>query len=357
MAGEELTQNAVLDSIPSFTGGEAAPAPDTQQAVPADAGDGASQHSEAEDTPKTALEAAERVMERAKEASLASATPQTGTAQETAKPSPDELKAGDAKLPFANHPRWKEATSEIRILKVAKEKNEGAIKELEPKAQTFDQLSGWLRENSLGKDDLTSLLTIGAAVRNDPQAAYDMLRPIMEELELKVGVRLPQDLENAVAQGQMTQEAAQAIARSRGEATLYKGKYETSQQRQNQEREERAANEAKQQAESLVQGIVSHVDSWATRDPDAARKRPFVEEAIELELRKRDAEGTAPQNVEQAIQIVDGIVKAVNDRFRSFMPRPKPVGGILPNGANLTPSAPVPKSSLEAAQLALRQGG
>jgi len=171
-------------------------------------------------------------------------------------------------------------------------------------------------------------------------------------------VRLPQDLQNAVAAGQIAPEAAQAIARSRGEATLYKGRAETLEQRRQQDQQQRQAEEAQRQADTLVQGIVAHVDSWAKRDPDAARKRPFVEEAIELELRKRDADGKAPSTVEEAMQIVDGIVKAVNDRFLRLIPARRPVtSGILPTGSQAPSSAPVPKSSLEAAQLALQRGG
>lgn len=358
----ELSQesNEVLDRIPAFTG-ESTPAPDTSTPQQETGQDGGEQAQSSEPgTPKTALEAAERVMERAREASLASAQqPQPGAPQEPLKAQADELKAGDAKLPFAQHPRWKEATSEIRILRVAKEKNEAAIKDLEPKAGTFDQLSGWLRENNLGQQDLTNLFAIGSAVRNDPIKAHELLKPIMEELESMIGERLPQDLQNAVAQGSMTEEAARAIARARGEATIYKGRSESLEQRRQQETAEREAQEQQRHADTLVQSIVAHTEAWAARDPDAARKRPFVEEAVELELRKRDAAGNAPRSAEEATQIVDAVVKAVNDRFRAMTPQRRPVtSGILPNGA--TPpsqSAPIPKSSLEAAQLALSRGG
>lgn len=358
----ELSQESteVLDRIPSFSEGESAPPSTAPQ--PSESAPQGGESSSEPGTPKTALEAAERVMERAREASLTSAQqPQPGAPQDAlkAQQQAESLKPDDAKLPFKDHPRWKEVTSEVRILRVAKEKNETAIKEMEPKAQTFDQLSGWLREQNLGRDDLSQLLSIGAAVRNDPMKAYELLRPIMEDLESMVGVRLPPDLQRAVEQGSMTSEAAQAIARSRGEATLYKGRAETLEARREQERAAREQQELERHIDSLAQAADTHVKSWAARDPDAAYKRPFVEELVELEFRKRDAEGNPPKTAEEATQVVDMVIQAVNERFRRTIPRPRPAtSGILPGGAHsVTETAPVPKSSLEAAQLALSRGG
>ena len=342
----------ILDSIPTLADGAPAPAPDTGTGSDPAAGEGAQS---GEGQPKTALEAAERVMGQVKDAPPASAKPQDGKPPADGK-APDAKTAADAQLPFKDHPRWKEVTSENRILRVAKEKNETAIKELEPKAQTYDELSGWLKENQLGKDDFAQLLAIGSAVRNDPIEAYKLLQPIMEQLETLVGERLPQDLQQAVANGQITEDAAKQIAKSRGEASVYKGRAETLQRRDAETREQRDREQQERHAETIVQGVVAHVDSWAKRDPDAERKRPFVEEGIENELRRRDMNGTPPRNSEEAAEIVRAVVKSVDDRFRSLMPTPKPKVGILPQtGAPQTGTA-MPKSSLEAAQLALSQG-
>lgn len=310
-----------------------------------------------EAAPKTALEAAKAVM--AKEGKDASEKPQEGEPDAKAKPEGEGKDDPDAKLPFANHQRWKETTSELRILRVAKEKNEEAIKALTPKAQTYDELSNWLQQSNLAKDDFANLLTIGAAVRNEPFKAYELLKPIMDQLEGIVGTKLPADIQAKVDQGLVDPETARDLARARGEAAVHKSARDTIEQRVAREREEAERSQHQDHAETIVQGIVSHVNSWASRDPDAARIRPFVEEAIELELRKRDAQGAQPRDVQEATAIVDAVVKATKDRMRSFIPPPQPrSGSILPvGGAYANAAAPVPQSSLDAANAALRAMG
>jgi hypothetical protein len=51
------------------------------------------------------------------------------------------------------------------------------------------------------------------------------------------------------------------------------------------------------------------------------------------------------------------VVKSVDDRFLSFAPAPRPKVGVLPAGGTPQSAVPVPKSSLEAAQLALNNPG
>lgn len=347
--------NEVLDTIPSFTDGNPAPGSDTSQpaapAAPATPpADGSGTQPGDPGAPKTALEAAERVMgDRAKEASPASAKPQ-GDKQ----PRPGE-KAGDATLPFAQHPRWKEVTSENRILRVAKEKNEEAINALTPKGETYDQLTTFLRDSSISGEDFTALLEIGAAVKNDPFKAYEMLLPVMQRLETMVGERLPQDLQNAVTQGQMTEEAAKQIAKARAKAEVSDAQREAVVRRSQETEAQRQAREAEQFADTMAGYAHSHVEMWAKRDPDAALKRPYVEQAVELELRRLDAAGKPPKSQEEMTRLVQAQIDAVNKQFAGIVPARRPTNGdLLPDGGHATqPGNAVPKSSLEAATMAL----
>lgn len=355
----DISEKLDFSQAPAVTGGDANDSSNAVADAPADKGTDAAPDKGGEKqgddaSPKTALEAAKAVM--AKEAKDASDKPQDGTQDAKAKPEGDAPADPDAKLPFSNHARWKQVTSENRILTVAKEKNEAAIKALEPKAQTYDELSNWLSQQNLGKDEFANILSIGAAVRNDPFVAYEKLKPIMEQLEAIVGQRLPADLQAKVDSGVVDEQTARDLARARSEAAMHKSARESMEERGARERESREAAELQGHAETIVQGIVTHVNSWASRDPDAAKIRPFVEEAIELELRKRDATSTAPRDVQEATAIVDAVVKAVKGRFRSVMPTPQARdGSILPVGwASTTGASPVPQSSLEAARAALR---
>lgn len=346
----------VLDTIPSFTQGEqppAVPSGDAQPHVETSPAPGAEGVQPGEPgPPKTALEAAERVMATEAKGVSPPSKPQDGKPQE-AKPPLDPKAAEDARLPFANHPRWKEVTSENRILRVAKEKNETAIKELEPKAQTYDDLTGFVRDSGLSKDDFAAMLSIGAAIRNDPFQAYEMLKPIMARIESMVGERLPQDLQTAVDNQSMTPEAASAIARSRAEATVYKGQAAAANQRFQETENQRQQREADEHAQGVVQDIGACIDTWASRDPDADKKRPFVEEAIELELRRIEGRGETIRSADDVQKLINTAVDQVNKRMRSFAPAPQARSGPLPSGGTPPNAAPTPKTSLEAAQLGL----
>lgn len=331
-----------LETTAPDTSTTAAPAPDKATEQPK-GGESAA--------PKTALEAAKRVM--AKEEKAASdAKPQDGKPPES---KPDEAKVevedDDAKLPFKDDPRWKKMSSENRILKVAREKDAAAIKELEPKAKVHDELHGWLTERNIGRDDFSTGLSIIDAVRNDPTKAYELLKPVMTHLETLVGARLPADLAAQVEAGSVTQEIAQELARTRGKAAITEGRLQTTEDRAQRDAEARRAGEFEQQTQTVVTALNTCESAWMKSDPDAAKLLPIVQNNV-MVLGDRNP----PRNAEDARALFDAALKAAKDQARAFGYRaPAPKDGILPaGGASTTTASPVPKSSLDAAMAALR---
>lgn len=300
--------------------------------------------------PKTPLEAAQRVM--AKEAKAAPATQQT----EAPKPAADAAKpeAGaaaeedDSKLPFRDDPRWKKMSSEHRMLKVAKEKNEEAIKALEPKAKTLEDLTGYLRDNNLARDDFQQGLTIMSAIRNDPVEAYKLLRPVMERLELAVGARLPEDLETRVASGALDAETAGELARARSTEAIARSRAESLEQRSTRDAEARQQNESEGQMRSVVDSLNSWDTEWVKRDPDAKKLRPFVADLLLVKGQEKP-----PRNAQEARELAESCVAEARNRLSGFMPTLKPKDGVLPIGGAHVETAVVPKSSLDAARAAL----
>ena len=227
----EGTQEVVEKSADTTTpGGEAAPGASKADAA---ASGGAAPEKGGEKTqgedaaPKTPLEAAQRVM--AKEAKDVSAKPQDGEqsptkATEDAKPKEGEAAKGasedDVPPAVKSSPAYKKLSSENRILQVAKEKNEQAIKDLEPKAKVYEDLSTFIKQGNLSSEDFQSGLTIMRALKMDPPTAYKMLVPVMKELEAAVGVTLPQDLEVEVEAGTISRERAQELSRARADAAI-----------------------------------------------------------------------------------------------------------------------------------------
>ena len=349
----EVTQNTEIKPGEAQPDSSAPAAPEGSTATPEGGkpAGGEDDKGKIAEPPKTALEAAQRVM--AKEGKQPSdEKPQPDTAKPATEAKPDEKKGAaeedDSNLPFKEHPRWKKMSSEHRMLKVAKEKNEDAIKALEPKAKTFDELTVYLRENNLARDDFQQGLTIMAAIRNDPAKAFELLRPVMERLELTVGERLPEDLKAKVEAGTIDADTAKELARTRGAAAIAKGRAETLEQRQARETEERQRAADDGQLQSVVDTLNSWDVEWMKRDPDAAKLRPFVQDLLIV-----DGSLKPPRNAEEARQLAEACVAKARQRLTGFIPAPKPKEGVLPTGGAHVETSVVPKSSLEAAHAAL----
>lgn len=334
----------VTQAAPEIKPDATAPAPDTSTPAPTPEGEG-------EPTPpKTALEAAQRVMD--KEAKAAPA-PQP---KDPAEPAPDqpkpEAKAAadedESKLPFREHPRWKQMSSEHRMLKVAKEKNEEAIKALEPKARTLDELTGYLRDNNLAREDFQSGLTIMTAIRNDPEAAYKLLKPVMDKLELSVGITLPDDLKARVDAGTVDADTARELARTRTSEATARARAEQQEQRRAQDAEARERDDGERAMQSVADSLNSWEVEWGKRDPDAPKLRQTVADLLLLRGGEKP-----PRNAEEARELAESCLTEARKRFSAFIPQPRAKEGVLPVGAATVATTQVPKSSLDAARAAL----
>lgn len=315
--------------------------------------DGEKTTGESAEPPKTALEAAQRVMAKeGKQPSDAKPQQQSESQQKPAADAKGEKKPeaddDDSQLPFREHPRWKKMSSEHRMLKVAREKNEEAIKTLEPKAKTHDELLSFISANNLQKDDFQTGLQVMAALRNDPAKAYEMLKPVMEQLESKVGVTLPDDLKAKVEAGTVDANTAADLARARATAALAQERTRSLEERTAADEQARQEREEKDQTQSIITSLNEWEANWLKRDPDAAKLVSFVREAFIVE-------GTAhpPRNPEEAKKLAEACVAKVRERLQSVMPTPRAKDGNLPAGGNHVEATPVPKTALEAAQAAL----
>lgn len=350
----EVTQNTeTIDPAATATGEQAndtstvdKAAPGGEQAPP-EGGEKVGEHAE----PKTALEAAKRVMAKGSKQD-SDTKPQAETQPTTKTDEKASKEVDDDKLPFKDHPRWREMSSENRILKVAKEKNEEAIKSLEPKARTLDDLSTFLSNNSLGKEDFASALSIMQAIRNDPSKALELLQPIVGELEGLVGVRLSPDLQAKVDSGELNAQHALEISRARGGERLARSRAESIEQRQQREADDRRRGDEEAQLNVVVDTINAAEAEWAKRDPDAAKLRPLLEDRL-LAVGGMNP----PRNSEEARKLFEDCLVHVRKQASGFVPAPREKTGVLPVGGATVSAAPIPKSSLDAAKAALASAG
>jgi hypothetical protein len=240
--------------------------------------------------------------------------------------------------PFNEHPRWKKLTRDF-------EHATATIKKLGPDADQYQKIVTYMETFDLTPDDVATAYDITAKLKHNPQLAYQALKPIWDELCMRVGETLPDDLAQRVKQGFLDDASARELARQRAATTT-------------------AANEATRQAQQAtrgqqsqvhqaIQGAVARWDAQQTaKNPDFLRLRPFVEDAARS-IMARDGKAKSP---DEAVAVLEKAMKHVTERLQPFRapnangstPR-QPVAGSPSTGV----AAPEPKSLREAAQLGL----
>lgn len=338
------------------TGNEAAPKTDANHAE--------SSPAEGVKTPSP-LDAVMKALGREAESEASPAEGSEAQDQDTSKPK-DEAAAAedalqqpipeseDAKLPFAKHPRFKQLLTQRNEFKAKAEQYDAKLKDLEPKAQHFDQLTKYAASANFTSEDFRDLLHMGRLMKNDPIAFYEAFKGQWGEIERMVGARLPDDLQRKVNDGLIDEESAQELARKRGEAAMNGERVEriTKQTAQQREQAERQALERQQQ--ELVTGLQNTANRWEAQwkgsDPDYAIKQPLVQEKIELAVFR-----TPPTSAEEALAIFNKAKAEVDAQIKRLRPAPSKVS---PTGSGTSVNARgTPRDPVDAAMMALENMG
>jgi chromosome segregation ATPase len=191
-------------------------------------------------------------------------------------------------------------------------------------------------------------------LKHDPFRAYQTLRPIVDQLEQIVGVRLPADLQSAVNLGQITEPHARELATARGRTTV------TTQQLERRDQQDQAQKQ-QNEFQGRVDEVETKVNEWESSkrktDPDWKHKQPRVKELNELEFLRRQR--TNPKyfpTPTEAIEISKASLEKVEREFRSMAPARREIKPEHADGS-ATRSTPKPKTATEAAKLALAATG
>lgn len=199
------------------------------------------------------------------------------------------------------------------------------IEELRPRAEQFDRLDSFMRANSVSAQDLNNAVNISALIQTGRfDQALQMLGPIYKELLDRTGNILPQDLQEEVASGYITQQRALELHRSRKSS-----ENATAREKATAERDQRA--NAERENASRIDMMTRAGDAWAaekkTSDPDWSTKQELVNSELELQLRR--IAQTAPQDIPRDIagvrKLLDGCLKTVEGRLKVFRPAPQPI--------------------------------
>lgn len=237
----------------------------------------------------------------------------------------------------------------IKHLLAARKESEAKLADLEPKANQFDQVVRFVQEAGLSTQEVNDGFEVMRLLKRDLPGAYKRLKPIVEQLEVVLGVQIPDDLQQAVNEGQITEAHARELSRTRSEARLSA--------HQVQERD-RAASESKRREafeanQTSVQNAVAEWEkSKAGSDLEWQHKQARVMEIVRLETLSREkADPQFAWTPDEAIKFAEAALDRVNTEFKRFMPKPKAMNPITDVAA--TRSEAKPKTALEAAKQGL----
>lgn len=220
--------------------------------------------------------------------------------------------------------------------------------EYAPKADFHDKVVGFIQQKGLTTEEVDFTFAMMAAVKENPRVAYDALVPIVQELQRRVGVALPDDLQQDVNVGLITPERARELSQARAEAALNGQRAEQIEQRTR-------AEQAEQQRQRFVGGVHGVIANWEqqnkARDPDWSLKSNRIAEKLELAFVRNAAQIRTPQD---AVNLAENIRKEVDQEFSQFRPKPKPVVPVV-GGSSSSQRSAAPTSMLDVVRGALGQ--
>jgi hypothetical protein len=302
----------------------------SEQTVDASSEQSSSSGADDGDKPKSTLDLIDQVLggKKPSEGSPPSADPVKDPKSE---PKADQPKADEKEPPFHTHPRWIELNKKLTDA----EADAGEYRAI----QTFAENSG------MSIDDLADALQLAALVRNDPAKAREHVVAILDSIDNFTGEKLPKDLEDAVANGEITEDRARELSRARASVA----RSETaSRRRSEQERSQRQTQEQQDQETERRKAVSTAVKSWEAEtrklDPDFDQKKDFIKDRIKVIIAER---GSLPQSAEDGVAIAKQAYTEATSRLKGLMPKPR-ARATMPSIPGSSQSAPEkPKNTLD----------
>lgn len=159
-------------------------------------------------------------------------------------------------------------------------------------AGRYRNVQTFIEENGLSSADAANALTTFARAKVDPAGAFAELKPWLQDLLVRAGEVLPDDLRARVEKGEFTQETAMELSRERAKSASHETR-----------RTFEAQRIERTTATNHVTALVSSADDWAkdrrAKDPNFAAKEPLLMREIAYlqtqEGKPKDAEGVRQQ--------------------------------------------------------------
>ena len=224
-----------------------------------------------------------------KSETLESETDPKSSLDETAK---DKTKSNvTEKVPFHNHPRWKEIVSERDTLK--------------PKADQFEKITTFMSSNGLTANEVAEGFQIMALMKTNPAEAHKKISEYKAKLDVYVGEKLPDSIAKKVEDGFVDAESAKELAALKAEKELYY---------------QRQAHAQEQHAIQAQTGMHSAVVNWEqqmkVKDPDWSTKEALITDRVRSLMISEQ-----PATAEQAIALVERAYSQITAQLQKISPK------------------------------------
>lgn len=193
-------------------------------------------------------------------------------------------------------------------------------------AVRYNNVQTFIDQHGLSAPEAADGLEIMGLMKTNPQKAWELLRPRVQNLLIAAGEVLPDDLAKRVDGGEMSRDAALEVSRARASVASQAARQQFDQQR----------TETRQQTEH-VQSLVSTAAAWETdrrlKDPNFDAKMPRIQEKIAFlhatEGKPKDVAGVKDQLKRAYDAVNKEIPAATPTRYAPQQRKPaiRPVNG------------------------------
>lgn len=197
---------------------------------------------------------------------------------------------------------------------------------LKPKADNYDTINGFLQQFNITPDRFQRMLKVEALISTDPEAALKELMPIVDQLQGFVGGKLPEDLQKAVDNEEITPALAKRLAQY--EAKLKFGSVNSEQmQRRMMEQQQQQAQQRVAQAVQVWENTKRSSDpdyKPKAKETDADGKWEQVKERFMFLLHDTDGQGNVKNPIRNEQEMTALMERAYTDVSKRFISRTKP---------------------------------
>jgi len=221
------------------------------------------------------------------------------------------------------------------------------VKQFKHSHEQFTRITAYIEEAGLVSEEVSTGFEIMRLMKQEPLKAREALRPYMARLEQIAGEVLAPELAERVKQGAIAEEDARQLQRSQSREALAQA----------------AAKRAADKAESIQQQTQTRTNTlevqqsvslweqkWRAADPDYKAKQPRVQKEIKLAVLEL---GHVP-SAKEAVAIAQKAIDEVNAEFKALRPSKKDAIDPPVSGGAAPDAQPVPKTTLDVVNQALR---